>query len=103
MILNVQGIATFCDYFVIVSGNSLRQVNALAQGIQDELAQAKIRSLAKLPAQDESGWMVLDYVSVVVHIFHKPLREFYALEKLWADAKRVRIPRCSPSDGSDTP
>jgi ribosome-associated protein len=84
-------VCSFCDYFVISSGTSLRQVNAIAQAVQEDLDKEKIKSLSRLPANDESGWIVLDYSSVVAHIFHKPMREFYALEHLWSDAKRVRI------------
>ena len=57
-----------------------------------DLAKDAIKPLFHGPASDESGWVVLDYVSVIVHIFYKPVREFYALEKLWADAKKIRIP-----------
>ena len=90
--LNMQAISGFCDYFVIVSGTSLRHVNALAQGIEEDLYNDKIKPRARVLHEDESGWLVLDYQSVVVHIFYKPLRDFYALERLWSDAKRVRIP-----------
>ena len=93
MVLDVRGISTFCDYFVILSGTSMRQVNALAHGINDELVKHKIKTLARVPAEDESGWVALDYRSVVAHIFYAPIREFYALERLWSDGKRVRIPR----------
>jgi ribosome-associated protein len=86
----MRGVTTFCDYFVIFSGNSLRQVNALRESIQEELTKDQIKSLSKVASNDESGWLVLDYSSVVVHIFHKPMREFYALEHLWSDAKKVR-------------
>jgi len=95
MVLDVRGISTFCDYFVILSGTSLRQVNALGHSIDEELSRHKIKALTRIPAEDESGWLALDYVSVVVHIFYKPMREFYALERLWSDGKRVRIPRTS--------
>ena len=108
VILDMQDISTFCDYFVILSGTSLRHVNALAKAIQEDLSRPSlgavsdskegwgkngIKSLSKISGNDESGWIVLDYVSVVVHIFYKPMREFYCLERLWSDAKRVRIPR----------
>lgn len=85
--------AGFCDYFVIASATSLRQVNAVARAIEDDLAKDGIKSLSRLLSNDESGWIVLDFVSIVVHIFYKPLREFYSLERLWADAKRIRIAR----------
>ena len=93
MILDLQKIAGFCDYFIIASGTSNRHVNTIAMAIQDDLAKDKIKSLSKVSPHDESGWVVLDFVSVVVHIFYKPVREFYSLERLWSDAKRVRIPR----------
>jgi ribosome-associated protein len=85
----------FCDFFVILTGTSLRQVNALASNIQEDLEKDRIKSLSKVSPNDESGWVVLDYASVIVHIFYKPLREFYSLERLWSDAKRVRIPKGS--------
>lgn len=83
----------FCDYFVILTGNSLKQANALAESIQADLAKDKIRSLSRVSATDESGWVVLDFSNVVAHIFYKPIREFYALERLWSGAGKVRIPR----------
>jgi ribosome-associated protein len=89
----MRSVSSFCDYFVILNGNSLRQVNAFAQAIQEELEKDRIKSLSKVSPNDESGWVVLDYVSVVAHIFYKPMREFYSLERLWSDAKRIRIIR----------
>jgi len=76
---------------VITSGNSLRQVAAIAQAIEQNLESKKIKSLSKVNPNDESGWIVLDYGSVIAHAFHKPTREFYSLEGLWSDAKKVRI------------
>jgi len=76
---------------VIASANSLRQVNAVAQAIEEDLAKDRIKSLSKVLPHDESGWVVLDFVSVVAHVFYKPTREFYSLERLWSDAKRVRV------------
>jgi ribosome-associated protein len=71
----------------------LRQANAVAKAIEETAQKHKIKSLHQTPANDESGWIVLDFTVVICHIFYEPLREFYALERLWADAKRVRIPR----------
>lgn len=84
-------VAGFCDYFVIASANSLRQTNAISEAIQDDLARQRHKPLSEVSPHDESGWVVLDYSSVVVHIFSKPMREFYSLEHLWSDAKRVRL------------
>ncbi|MFA4842907.1 MAG: ribosome silencing factor [Candidatus Omnitrophota bacterium] len=91
-VLDMRSVSASFDYFVIMSGNSLRQVNALAEAIQEDLFKDRIKPLSKVSATDESGWVALDYASVVVHIFYKPMREFYSLERLWSDAKRVRIP-----------
>jgi ribosome-associated protein len=84
-------VAGFCDYFVIASGNSLRQAASIAKAIQEDLEIQKIKSLSKVSVDDESGWIALDYASVIVHSFYKPMREFYSLEGLWSDAKRVRV------------
>jgi len=84
-------VAGFCDYFVIASGTSIRQASAITGAIEEDLAKEKINSLSKVSYHDESGWFVLDYSSVVVHVFYQPLRDFYDLEHLWADAKRVRV------------
>jgi ribosome-associated protein len=83
-------ISSFCDFFIILSGTSLRQVNAIAQAITQDLEKNRIRSLSKVSPNDESGWVVLDFVTVVAHIFYKPMREFYSLERLWADAKKLK-------------
>ncbi len=89
----MRAVCGFCDYFLIASGTSLRQANAVAQAIEDELAKLKIKPRSKIAYNDESGWIVLDYLSVVAHIFYEPVRGFYDLERLWSDAKRIRIPR----------
>jgi len=68
----------------------MRQVNAIAQAMAQDLSRDKIKPLSSLAQNDESGWIVLDFNSVVAHIFYKPMREFYGLEHLWSDAKKVR-------------
>ncbi len=102
--MDLREVASFCDYFVIASGTSLRHTNAIAQAIEENLnppptkddgdfKTSGIKTLSKVMPGDESGWIVLDYSSVVAHIFYKPMREFYSLERLWSDAKKVRVPR----------
>jgi ribosome-associated protein len=89
----MRAVSDFCDYFVVLSCSSLRQVNAVSLAIEEDLAKDRIKSLSKVPSKDDSGWIVLDFSSVVAHVFYKPTREFYSLEHLWSDAKRVRIPK----------
>ena len=91
-VLDMRKVCNFCEYFVLASGSSLRQVNAVAGHIDEEMKKSGEKSLSAVPVNDESGWIVLDYSSVIVHLFHAPLREFYDLEHLWSDAGRVRIP-----------
>ncbi|MFH1888641.1 MAG: ribosome silencing factor [Candidatus Omnitrophota bacterium] len=93
IVLDMRRVSSFCDYFVIMSTTSLRQANAVAQYIEEDLAKDRIKPLSKVSANDESGWIAGDFSSVVAHIFYEPMREFYNLERLWSDAKRVRIPR----------
>ena len=101
VVLDLRNLAAFCDFFVIMSGTSLRHIAGLAKIIEEELYKHKIKPLFRGSSFKslESGWLVLDYTSVVVHIFQKPQREFYSLEHLWQDAKRVRItsPRMEPA------
>jgi len=91
----MRALTSFCDYFVIVSASSMRQVNAISEAIQDELAKDRIKPLSQVSSRDQSGWIVQDFGSVVAHVFYKPMREFYSLEHLWADAKKVRLSRKS--------
>jgi len=91
LILDMRRVCDFCDYFVIVSGTSLRHVNTIAQAIEEDLRKDRIKSLSKVLPNDESGWVVLDFPGIIAHVFYKPMREFYSLERLWSDAKRVRI------------
>ncbi len=91
--MDMRKVAAFCDYFIIASATSLRHANAVAQGIGEDLAKDDIKSLSRLPANDESGRVVLDFGSCLAHVFYKPVREFYALERLWSDAKKVALPR----------
>jgi ribosome-associated protein len=81
-------VSGFCDYFVILSGTSLRHTKALSEAIAEDLEKENIKPRA-WPAKDESPWILLDFLNVVVHIFHKPTRQYYALERLWQDAPRV--------------
>ncbi|MCU0650894.1 MAG: ribosome silencing factor [Candidatus Omnitrophica bacterium] len=91
MVLDMRDVCNFCEYFVIASGTSLRQVNALADAISHRMEKEGVKPLSQVPANDASGWVVLDYSSVVVHLFHEPIRAFYDLEHLWSDAKRLRL------------
>lgn len=89
--LDVRSLASFTDYFIICSATSRRQVQALAQHLEEELATQGIKPLGVEGAQ-EGLWILLDFNDVVVHIFHQPWREFYDLEGLWLEAPRQTFP-----------
>ena len=82
--------SNFTDFFVISSGSSQRQVQAIADGIQEELLKKKIPFWHE-EGYREAAWIVLDYGDVIAHIFFQEKREFYRLECLWADAPRSTL------------
>jgi len=90
VVLDLRPLAGFTDFFVIMSGSSDRQVEAVAGAIREEMKKA-----GRLPISEEgmrSGrWALIDYGDVVTHIFYRTEREHYQLEKLWYDAPRVKI------------
>lgn len=90
VILDVQGLASFTDYFVIMSGRSTRHVQGLAEAVDDALASKRLKS-AGAEGLNEAHWVLLDYSDIVVHIFYSETREFYDLERLWHDAPRVEL------------
>jgi len=91
VILSIQGLSSFTDYFVIASGSSDRQVQAIASHIEETLAGFGVFPLG-IEGKREGRWILLDYGEVVVHIFYHPVREFYDLERLWADAQKIELP-----------
>lgn len=87
--VKVDELTVLCEYFVICTANSSTQLRALSDEVEDKLKEAGV-----LPHHIEgraSGWIALDYGSVVVHIFGRNEREFYALDKMWADAQIVDL------------
>jgi ribosome-associated protein len=82
---------TVCDYFVICSGNSNTQVNAISGSVQKVVSKELKDKPWHVEGQNNSEWILMDYVNVVVHIFQKHVREFYDIESLWGDAKITQI------------
>jgi ribosome-associated protein len=82
----------FCDYFLIASANSSIHIKAIAEAIEESLKDEGIKPFFPSKEQIDSGWVVLDYGSVIAHIFYQPLRKFYSLENLWHSARKVKIP-----------
>lgn len=90
VVLSLAGLTSFTDFFMVCTGNSDRQVSAIADSIR-----AEIKKDGRLPLGEEGiqegRWALLDYGEVVVHVFYKELRDYYQLERLWHDAPRLKI------------
>lgn len=88
VVLDVRGLASFTDYFVIMSGRSTRHVQGLAEAISEELRAKRISSKHS-EGMREGLWVLLDFGDVVAHVFYHETRGFYNLEGLWHDALKI--------------
>jgi len=87
-VLHLEKVSDFTDYFLICSGTSERQVQAIADAIQERLRSERVRPL-HVEGYNRGQWVLLDYGDLVVHVFQEEPRRFYALERLWGDAPDV--------------
>jgi ribosome-associated protein len=90
VLLEVTKFCSFADFFILCSGGSQRHVLALAQHVEEALAQAGVKPLG-VEGREEGQWVLMDYNTVVVHIFLQPRREFYNLEDLWSEVPKTQI------------
>jgi ribosome-associated protein len=90
VVLDIQGLSSFADYFVICSGENERQLRAISEAITMRLAESGIRP-QRVEGTPASGWVVLDYGDAIVHIFDVDQRDFYRLEALWAEAPTLLV------------
>jgi ribosome-associated protein len=96
VLLNVSKISSISDYFLICSGSSDRQVQAIAAFIEEELKKAGKRPIG-IEGERIGKWVLMDYGDIVIHIFYDPVRDFYDLERLWTDVPRLEIDDDAPS------
>jgi len=88
VLLDLGGLTSMADYFIICSGGSERQLSAIADGIISSLRDEKTRPIGR-EGTAASHWVLVDFGSVIVHIFTPPERDYYSLEKRWAEARTV--------------
>jgi ribosome-associated protein len=88
VILDLSELTTLADYFVIASGNSERQLDAIADGVIGGLRDEKVRPFGR-EGTPASHWVLIDYGGVILHVFTPPERDFYQLERHWSEAKTV--------------
>lgn len=87
-IIHIGDLTTIGDYFVVVTGNSTTQVRALSDAVDEEMSKQGIEP-RRIEGYQTCTWILMDYHDVIVHVFQREAREFYALERLWSDAPTV--------------
>src|ERR1041384_3640593 len=97
VVLDLREIASFTDYFVIVSGANERQVQAISDEVNETLKKSG-HAAARVEGYKTAEWILLDYGDFVVHVFEQKARQFYDLERLWRESKRIEVPAEFKSD-----
>lgn len=90
--LDLREIASFTEFFIIAGGSNQRQVQAIADEINEQLKKQLSTKPIRIEGYNSADWVLLDYGDFVVHIFNGESREFYDLARLWRDARRVELP-----------
>ena len=90
--LDLREIASFTEFFIIASGANQRQVQAICDEIQEQLKKQQNSKPVRIEGYGAAEWVLLDYGDFIVHVFEKNARDFYDLERLWRDAKKVELP-----------
>ena len=91
VLLNLEEVASFTGYFLLCTGHSSRQVQAISDSVEEQLARAGLHP-AHLEGHENAEWVLLDYLDFVVHIFSESARAYYDLERLWRRATRLPLP-----------
>jgi ribosome-associated protein len=92
VVLDLREIASFTEFFVITGGTNQRQVQAIADEIQEQLKKLLDSRPIRIEGYNTAEWILLDYGDFIAHVFDQKSREFYDLERLWRDAKKVELP-----------
>ena len=101
VVLDLRDIASFTDYFVIVSGANERQVQAISDEVYEQLKKSG-HAAARVEGYKTAEWILLDYGDFVVHVFEQKARRFYDLERLWRESKRVQLPAEFSTDSASS-
>ena len=89
-IMDIGGHSSLGDYFVLASASNTKQTKALCDEIEEQLSKKGLEP-RRIEGYQSASWILLDYVDVIVHIFYKETREFYSLERLWADVQQIEL------------
>ena len=99
VVLDLRHTPAFTDFFMVCSGHNSRQVKAIADNIEDTLRQAGVRP-AHVEGYDRGEWILMDFFTLIVHVFAPQKRDFYGLERLWGDAIRIEMADDAPAPRS---
>ncbi|MBS4100990.1 ribosome silencing factor [Tsukamurella paurometabola] len=100
VVLDVSEQLVLTEAFVIASASNERQVNAIVEEVEDKLREAGVKPTRREGAR-EGRWALLDFLDIVVHVFHEEEREYYALEKLWKDCPHIEVEGLGEHDRAD--
>ncbi len=100
IVVEAEHLSSIADYFVIATGRSDVQVQAIARGIEERLRQDGKRPIS-VEGLPHAHWVVLDFDDIVIHVFYEPAREFYRLETTWSDAREISLPEPYRSQARD--
>ncbi|OPX30219.1 MAG: ribosome silencing factor [Candidatus Omnitrophica bacterium 4484_171] len=92
IIIDIRSLSHFCDYFILCSGTSQRHARAIYEEVIKSSKKNKI-GIHHCENDSSSSWLLVDYYDIIMHIFTEESREFYGIERLWREAKRIRIPK----------
>jgi ribosome-associated protein len=101
VVLDLREIASFTDYFLITSGTNVRQVQAIADEVVEQLKKQGTRA-ARVEGYNTAEWVLVDYGDFIVHVFEDKARHFYDLERLWRDGVRLALPADLTGEGSSS-
>ncbi len=101
-VLDLRNASAFTDFFLICSGQNVRQVKAIADAVEEALLKTRTRP-AHVEGYDRAEWVLLDYFDFIVHVFTPTTREFYALDRLWGSAERIEVPEAGPARAETRP
>lgn len=91
VVLDLRKSSGFTDFFLICTGTNIRQVQAIADAVQEALRARGLKP-ALIEGYERAGWVLIDYFDFIIHVFTPATRDFYALERLWGDADRIEVP-----------
>jgi ribosome-associated protein len=91
LVLKVRDLTSLADFFIFASGESERQARGLAAFIEKSMA-TRYQTNPVVEGKETANWILLDYGDIIIHIFRSDIRQYYALEKMWADAPQIPIP-----------